>query len=1353
MASNLINVGIKLLTSENCELHLTCELALQNGQIVLARKHGCSRLQLQLSFAPNVSVPPTVRSFHEINVTQTKSATLGIGFLSGTEERSRTIFDFGPELQSQAKSYYPININLEALPTPLSADDNFIRFHFGVALSPAYFWKPFIAEVVPTFLSETDVISTWTVAHYSNDEVLLLVTPELEALRDSAISFNETTRLRPEMLPLGVPSARVSLDNKNALSLASAYKPQAGQVFVGRDATLLEVLQSLSEVQTLAIVGIPGIGKTAFLHQLWERLEDTQVFFYQFQEGLVSLRDVLLNLAQFFEEREALPKQFAAAIRTGRLPLQQQAELMASLLLESDYYLLFDSLHVAEAEPGINSFFKLLQSRQSRNRVILASRTKPIFYSGLDEAQKHVKTIELRGLTDSETAEYFGLKGVVLNESAVEAIHERFEGFPLALEWICALHAMGHTEDEFTELINRTEGQLVEHLFVEIFDHLEPNAKRVLLVASLLPFPFSRSHLLDCSKHIFAPEELAVIFAHLCRQFLIEQLGDDLYDIHEIVRTLTLNYSDGLDSLRTKLADYLLEDADNSITVLEAFLLYFKTDALNKAAEVLIELNDSGLMLYYPDLAKTLLDRFDSDKVSPQNWMRILDAQGQFAFHWRKYETAQTHYNEMLQIAQELEATEAVIIAQRGLGNAFLNIDAGIAERYYLNGLANAKQLDSKLHQLQLYNNLGTLYIQEARYPEAAKMLSQGLELLDLIPDGDYDRMILHAGFAYLYAEQELWQKADDHVLAAYSIAEKLDLPYDIAKLSYNLGLHKSHQEEEVASNDMMDKAFEIAGRYGFRDIQTMVLTARGVAAAEKNNYDAAIRYFEEAAAIHERIDDTAQLATTYFDIGSFYWKLSNEQRAIEYYKKGFDIFENLRDAKARTVFLVNCYLIAVDSPDPRRITRILIQLKNRLVEHASLQPLAQVYNTLGRIYLDVLQRDRVAFACFQREISLLSDLHDVETLATKLIDYGVTCEKRRRFRDAFDAYAQSIRLAGDLELPELLAIAEYNRGNCFAECNLLDAAENDLRNALTHAKVTGPARLAENVAHNLGEVLRRQEKYDEGIRLLENIVIAARQRSDHELTVTALNNLGLAYEQVNNDNAALAAFQEARELSRRYYLRRDEANVLVSLGNFYFSRSNLLDAQECYKQGLEAAQSAEDVNLEEGCILSLGYVHRELGSLNSIEAELTQAMQRASDLNHYDNLWQFFLFSGETSLQLGDVDDAAYAYEKALELAMVLGITQFAELPEELGATPVEEIFETLIRMVHSMDDLLAGNRHDHASRFYSELCRLVSDIPLWQGHTAWFFELLAPIESYLRDTPNMTLTECVRSAWLHDT
>jgi predicted ATPase/DNA-binding SARP family transcriptional activator len=272
-----------------------------------------------------------------------------------------------------------------------------------------------------------------------------------------------------------------------------------------------------------------------------------------------------------------------------------------------------------------------------------------------------------------------------------------------------------------------------------------------------------------------------------------------------------------------------------------------------------------------------------------------------------------------------------------------------------------------------------------------------------------------------------------------------------------------------------------------------------------------------------------------------------------------------------------------------------------------------------------------------------------------------------------------------------------------------VEEAENHLREAIALGKEIGVApRALVELYWWLGEVLRRQDRYDEMIRLAaEGLALLG---DDVESVEAAMMNQHFAFGHLKRgDEEVFKEFTErtaqfierlpyTRELRPAFFhqvtrCRLDKAakeamkwleifeekatphHDLKALGEAHFSAAVIARQQgdwhgaiSRYRQALGYFIKIKDASSQHGCQLSLGEVFLVLGDLQKAEAFALSGFESETAKERKDDVvWRYELI-GQLSLCQGDWERAVNALENAIQVRREIGIQVRREVGVDLG-------------------------------------------------------------------------------------
>lgn len=782
-------------------------------------------------------------------------------------------------------------------------------------------------------------------------------------------------------------------------------------------------------------------------------------------------------------------------------------------------------------------------------------------------------------------------------------------------------------------------------------------------------------------------------------------------------------------------------------------MLCYQANVPDLAAEIAVSLIDTELIPYYPDLAETILDTFNEDIISPEQWVWIIGSKGLLAHHWRRYEEAEKYYSDMLKQAGTLKAQDASAIALQRLGilmSACKEYER--AEGYYLESLNIKEGLDDQEGQAQIYNELGILYCEQGRFDGSATVLKKGLAIHKQLASPESAKLWLYGSLSLLYAHNHEWTEALRFEEKVRKIAKEMNWLYELANASFNLGAFEAKQKNHDSARRYYSEALRIAKEHDLWQVEELVLNGLIHQSFELENYDEDITYAQRAIQIQEMLGDKAKLAILYFDVGIFYFCLSNHLEMAHYYEMGLDVFEYLEDKEQIDRYLHNTYQLILESIESLSLLDAIKKLKNRLLELDTSYTLAKVYQTLGMIYIEALGKKRVGFACLNKASQLFEQHGLLREHVENLLHLSRTYGLSYQYNDALATFSKAIAQAQQLDLPFLLIEAYFQRGFCFMTMESWDKAEKDYKHALELANEFEGLQIYEDLQNKLGIVYRRQGKYEEAAEILEAALSNCRTKEKVEEDVYSeidlLSELGLVYQALAKKEEALDSFNEALALSQKYHFKKLESTSFIDLGNYYLENNQPEQAKKRFEKALEVARAANDTNLEEGSMLSLAHAHFELGTFENIQSEFEKILEHANELGHYENLIQFCTFAGQINFEERELELAAKMFEQAMMVALMIGIEETPKLESasDFGRS-LNDVIKVIVEFVRIVDRAIKAHKQNDVQEFYKRFNNRLRQQDYWKIVHAF----LEPIGNYLTRWPDESMMTYVSSEWKH--
>lgn len=191
---------------------------------------------------------------------------------------------------------------------------------------------------------------------------------------------------------------------------------------------------------------------------------------------------------------------------------------------------------------------------------------------------------------------------------------------------------------------------------------------------------------------------------------------------------------------------------------------------------------------------------------------------------------------------------------------------------------------------------------------------------------------------------------------------------------------------------------------------------------------------------------------------------------------------------------------------------------------------------------------------------------------------------------------------------------------------------------------------------HELGTHYQMLGRFEDSIRVFENLLPLAWASSDRRNEATLLGNLGLGFNALGNSQKAIECHRHSIQILHELGDRQAEGDAVGNLGNAYAVLGDARKALECHEAHLAIARKVGDRRGEGHALVNIGVAQKELGNPRIAIEYYDQALavhreigDRRAEGDALNNL-------GVAYQTLGDPQKAIPYYEQRLDIARTIG-------------------------------------------------------------------------------------------------
>lgn len=319
---------------------------------------------------------------------------------------------------------------------------------------------------------------------------------------------------------------------------------------------------------------------------------------------------------------------------------------------------------------------------------------------------------------------------------------------------------------------------------------------------------------------------------------------------------------------------------------------------------------------------------------------------------------------------------------------------------------------------------------------------------------------------------------------AQQRLEQQVDSLIDVAKIMVS----NNADSFAIVANQVYDLANQSAYKSGWANAARI----KGIAAQFKNEYDSSIEYYKEAVHLFEEIDDTLQVARTYYNIATIYNLKADYERTIEYGLKTIKVFQNLGDANGE----------------------------------------GRVYNLMG-IAANVRGDYEQSITYFRQYSKKVTSISDTAEIATSYSNIGSTFQSMKQPDSAIHYLTLAEKLYEQIGGHRNMTDIYQNLGVLYDEAEQPEKSKAYHKKSLELAKSVGNKQREAGGYYNLGKILNTQSRWKEAVaNLTQSLRIA---EEIHDLEILYKSN-----GQMSRAKAGLGLYREAYNFLSVSTMHRD---------------------------------------------------------------------------------------------------------------------------------------------------------------------------------------------------------------------
>ena len=351
------------------------------------------------------------------------------------------------------------------------------------------------------------------------------------------------------------------------------------------------------------------------------------------------------------------------------------------------------------------------------------------------------------------------------------------------------------------------------------------------------------------------------------------------------------------------------------------------------------------------------------------------------------------------------------------------------------------------------------------------------------------------------------------YVNEAVSLASKIGYTEGLIDAWYELAIVNVNDGNHVFADSLLNELIAISKKAGYVKGEGKAYFGLG----RSNIYQdkaKAMSYYHEALGKFKVIDDQAEIARTYGNIGIIHKISENKEKAIEFYLKSLAILEEINDKKQ----------------------------------------LVSVYNNLAIIYAGLEEKEK-ALDGFMRSLELREELGDERGRITVLGNIGTLSKEMGNYDKALEYHLLALEGRKQLNMRSL-PFSYFYVANLYEELDEYDSALKYSFLALEAYDEKNLASQKYSAYITLGEVFRKQGKPEKAKRYLNLAIPSATERKKIGALSSIAEQLALTERVLGNYKAAYDAHVWFKEMEDSLLVKENEKSARAIAAKYDIQRA-----------------------------------------------------------------------------------------------------------------------------------------------------------------------------------------------------
>ncbi len=502
-------------------------------------------------------------------------------------------------------------------------------------------------------------------------------------------------------------------------------------------------------------------------------------------------------------------------------------------------------------------------------------------------------------------------------------------------------------------------------------------------------------------------------------------------------------------------------------------------------------------------------------------------------------------------------------------------------------------------------------YLIQASHDQIQRDYPKAIEAYENLAKAAPDNADVLFELAGLYEKSSAYDKAREEYTKVLTLDPKrVDALLEIGRVEVRSGNSQKALE-------YLTRAEALAVEFGNDEERSKILQAMGVAYADLNKHEDALRNYRESLEIERKLGLKKGIAKSLDAMATSEDVLGKPDQALKDYKEALAVWQELGD-KVGT---------------------------------------GDVLNDLGQFYVDHGRYDD-GLKLFKESLQAEIDVGNQNVQALVLSNIGNAYFFKADYQNARTYFEQALQVREKLKVPSDIADTLHNLAETSSKMGQYDQAVEQYLRALDLRRSTGDKRGAAIDSSSLGTLFSYQGRYGAALSAQEDALKTVRELQERDFwSAEILGLYGNALAQVGRSDDAQKSLDEAMNVARELKNQATTAEIQGYQGDNAFYRGDYAAAAALYDEALKTASHASGLELILVSKFNAAKVAVRQGRFQSAASSLSKLSGDADSLGLKYVSVECSIYHAEALMNLKSYELARKELESALSRSEKLGL------------------------------------------------------------------------------------------------